>query len=174
MNTTINPSLRTVRLHGVMASKFGRFHKFALETNSTAEAVRALISQHPAVSAYLVGAKDRGVGFTVFVGKRNITQDELQDPVGNEVIHIAPIIMGSKNGGILNIIAGIVLIVGAAIYGVYTEDWADAYNVMWYGAAMIAGGAVSLLTPMPKGPKNRDSPDNAPSYVFNGAVNTQA
>jgi predicted phage tail protein len=34
-----NTPLRTVRLYGKMGSLFGRVHKFALETNSPAEAV---------------------------------------------------------------------------------------------------------------------------------------
>jgi predicted phage tail protein len=41
------------------------------------------------------------------------------------------------------------------------------------GAAMILGGVAMLLTPVPKGTKNK-SVDNEPSYAFNGAVNTQA
>jgi len=38
---------------------------------------------------------------------------------------------------------------------------------------MILGGVVQLLTPIPKG-SAANTAANAPSYVFNGAVNTQA
>lgn len=90
--------------------------------------------------------------------------------MGNDDIRIAPVILGSKNGGWVNIILGVVLIVvGVFSYGSTTTQ----------GAALIAagigsaiGGVVQLLTPMPKGAKGRDAPENAPSYAFNGAVNT--
>jgi predicted phage tail protein len=42
------------------------------------------------------------------------------------------------------------------------------------GWGMIVGGVVQLLTPVPRGGKGQDRPDNAPSYTFSGAVNTQA
>jgi predicted phage tail protein len=38
---------------------------------------------------------------------------------------------------------------------------------------MIIGGVIQLLTPVPKG-SAANTAANAPSYVFNGAVNTQA
>ena len=41
------------------------------------------------------------------------------------------------------------------------------------GASLILGGVVQMLTPVPRGTKNK-SVSNEPSYSFNGAVNTQA
>jgi predicted phage tail protein len=113
----------------------------------------------------LLNATDRGIGFAVWRGKENITEDQLNDPVGNDVIRIAPIIMGSKQGGVLNIILGIVLVVVGAYF--------DNPNLVYMGAGMIFGGVAQLLTPVPHGTKNK-SVANEPSYAFNGAVNTQA
>ncbi|MCC8470350.1 hypothetical protein [Xanthomonas phaseoli] len=42
------------------------------------------------------------------------------------------------------------------------------------GVAMVIGGLVQMLSPTPKGLGTQDSPDNRPSYAFNGPVNTQA
>jgi predicted phage tail protein len=42
------------------------------------------------------------------------------------------------------------------------------------GIAMAIGGVVQMLTPLPKSPNQEDRPDNKPSYIFNGAVNTTA
>lgn len=64
-----NPPLRTVRLYGQMGAKFGRVHHFALDTAAPSEAIQALISQRPGFREYLMGAKDKGVGFAVFAGK---------------------------------------------------------------------------------------------------------
>jgi predicted phage tail protein len=121
-------------------------------------------------------AKDKGVGFAVWRGKENITEAQLLEPVGNDVIRIAPIIMGSKNGGVFNIILGAVIIAASAVIDYFTYGrFGAATNYATYqmGAAMILGGVAMLLTPVPKGTKNK-SVDNEPSYAFNGAVNTQA
>jgi predicted phage tail protein len=74
--------------------------------------------------------------------------------------------MGSKSGGILNIIVGVVLVLAD------TFIFHTGY-LTTIGYGMIVGGVVQMLTPVPKGTKNK-SVDNEPSYAFNGAVNTQA
>lgn len=158
--------MTTIRLYGEMGRRFGRVHHAHLDTNTPAEAVRYLCSQFPKARAYLMGAKDRGKAFAVFRGKENLTREQLAEPAGADDIRIAPVIIGAKSGGLFNMILGAVLIVA----GVYFQN---PYLVST-GVAMVAGGVVQLLTPMPKAPKGRDSPDNSASYVFNGAVNTQA
>lgn len=137
------------------------------------------MSQHAGLDEYLINSKDRGIGYAVFVGDRNITEDELNHPAGNEDIRIAPVVMGSKNGGVFSIILGAVLVAVGAI-GAYTP-FGQAYGggvwgpyVMAAGYSMMAGGVVQLLTPMPKGLSAKDSPPNTPSYTFNGPLNTQA
>lgn len=114
----------------------------------------------------MMQAKDKGIGFAVWRGKENITEDQLHDPVGDDDIRIAPVIMGSKQGGVLNIILGAILVL-ADVFIFHTGYIAGA------GWSMIVGGVVQMLTPVPHGTKNK-SVDNEPSYSFNGAVNTQA
>lgn len=121
-------------------------------------------------------AKDKGVGFAVWRGDENITAEQLNEPVGNDVIRIAPVIMGSKRAGVLNVILGAVIVVVTAFLDVWTEGgFSSATGGAGYtlGFGMIAGGVIQLLTPVPRGTKNK-STDNEPSYTFNGAVNTQA
>jgi predicted phage tail protein len=117
-----------------------------------------------------MGSKDRGIGFAVFVGKQNITKDELSHPVGSDEIRIAPVILGSKNGGVFNIILGAVLI--AASFIPFLAPVAP--YLLSTGVAMVAGGVAQLLTPMPKGLSAKDKPANTPNYSFNGPINTQA
>jgi predicted phage tail protein len=77
----------------------------------------------------------------------------------------------------LNIILGAVLIVVGVAAELYLQEFGGGVwgkYLIDLGVGMIVGGVVQLLTPMPKGPKNTDSPENKPSYVFTGAVNTQA
>lgn len=161
----------TIRLYGEMGAKFGRIHRAHLDTNSPAEAVRYLCSQFPKAKAYLMNARDRGKAFAVFRGKENIKAEQLREPAGDADIRIAPIVMGSKEGGVLNIIIGIVLVVVGVIGDIY-GGWGTPFITA--GVGMIAGGVAQMLAPMPKAPGNRDRPENQPSYVFNGAVNTEA
>ncbi|MDE1894081.1 MAG: tail assembly protein [Acidobacteriota bacterium] len=156
--------LRTVRLYGKLGARFGRVHRFHLESNTVAEAIRALDSQLAGFRAFMVNAKQYGMVFAVFAGKRNLVADELRDPVGSEDIRIAPVIDGSKSGGVLQTILGIVLIV----VGVYTDN----PNLIYSGALMVAGGVIQMLSPQPRSKPNAGA--NDPSYVFNGAVNTEA
>lgn len=81
--------------------------------------------------------------------------------------------MGSKNGGVFSIILGVILIVvGGIVSGMSFGAAAPIGGAMISaGWGLVIGGAVMLLTPVPKGTKNK-SVENEPSYSFNGAVNT--
>lgn len=122
-----------------------------------------------------MSSRDRGIGYAVFVGERNIGEDELNHPVGSEDIRVVPMVMGAKNGGVFQIILGVVIIAAATMIG---GPVGGAQAASWYGAAMgvgismVVGGVVQLLTPMPKGMAAKDKPENTPSYAFNGPVNT--
>lgn len=162
--------LQTVRLYGKLGVMFGRKHRIAV--NSAAEAVRALGSQLKGFEAYLMSSKDRGMAYSVFYGKSNLREDQLRNPCGNQDIRIAPILIGSKNGGWLNIILGVVLIVVGVVFSEFLGP--ASVPIIQMGVAMIVGGVVQLLTPTPKGKSAKDKPENTASTTFNGPVNTQA
>lgn len=166
--------LRTVKLYGPMRSRFGR--EYELAVSSTADAIRALCIQVPGFKKYLMDAKSKGITFAVFLGKRNIGEDGLHDPAGADEIRIAPIIEGSKRGGVLQTIIGAVLIVvGVIVTGMTFGGAAPLGGAMVnLGIGMVVGGVVQMLSPQPKGLGAKDSPNNQPSYSMNGAVNTQA
>ncbi|WAH66067.1 tail assembly protein [Xanthomonas hortorum] len=168
------PKVRTVRLYGVLRAKFGK--EFRLAVASPAEAIRALSVQLPGFQAFLMGAKDRGLTFAVFNGRRNLAEDQLHDPPGDDAIRIAPVLQGSKRGGTLQTIMGAALIVVGAAVNIMSGG-----SLAWIGTplinagvAMVIGGVVQMLSPTPKGLGTQDSPDNRPSYAFNGPVNVQA
>lgn len=168
------PQVRTVRLYGTLGTKFGRVHHFAID--SAGEAIAALDSQLPGFGEYLLKSKDMGLGYAVFYGKRNLAEDQLRDFCGHEDIRIAPIVLGHKNGGWLQIVLGAVLfVVGAFIeLGSYGALSAIGVPMMQMGIAMMIGGVIQLLTPQPKGVGSQDRPENTPSATFNGPINTQA
>lgn len=156
--------LRTVKLYGPMRSRFGR--EYELNVSSPAEAIRALCAQVPGFKQYLAEAKQRGLAFALFIGKRNINEDGLHDPVGSDEVRIAPVIEGSKRGGFLQVVLGAVLVAASFIPGLQT--------LMPLGISMALGGVAQMLSPQPKGLGAKDDPNNQPSYSMNGTINTQA
>ena len=168
----VDMSATTVVLTGEARRRFGREFKLHLDTNSPAEAVRALCAVIPGFKRYLTTAKQRNVEFAVWRGKgdqaENIGESQLREPAGGH-IRIAPIVTGSKNGGVFQTILGIVLVVVGAFVSEY-----DGGTTLGIGISMLAGGVIQLLSPQPKLNKNADSSQNQASYVFNGPVNTTA
>ncbi|ELY6204862.1 tail assembly protein [Cronobacter malonaticus] len=167
--------LKTVRLYGTLGAKFGRVHRLVIA--SPAEACRALSVILPGFEQYMQTAHLRGLRFAVFRGKKNIGQDELKHNSGEEDIRIAPVIAGSKRGGVLQTILGAVLVVGALALGpvgIGTIAGSTAMSIGLMGGSMMIGGVVQMLSPQPGGLASRQDPDNAPSYAFGGPVNTTA
>ncbi|EOZ7939536.1 tail assembly protein [Cronobacter malonaticus] len=167
--------LKTVRLYGALGARFGRVHLLVIA--SPAEACRALSVILPGFEQYMQTAHLRGLRFAVFRGKKNIGQDELKHNSGEEDIRIAPVIAGSKRGGVLQTILGAVLVVGALALGpvgIGTIAGSTAMSIGLMGGSMMIGGVVQMLSPQPGGLASRQDPDNAPSYAFGGPVNTTA
>ncbi|MFV8905740.1 tail assembly protein [Serratia fonticola] len=166
MNTE-SQEYRIVRLYGVLGSTFGRVHKLVVSTPQ--EAIKALSITIPGFERFLQTAKERGLTFSIFVGKNNIGKDELEFS-GSDDIRIAPMIIGSKKGGLFQTILGAVLVTVGVL------NWATPWgtSLVMAGASMMLGGVVQMLSPMQGGLARRESPDNKPSYAFGGPVNTIA
>ncbi|HIC7213946.1 tail assembly protein [Burkholderia stabilis] len=159
-------TLRTVRLYGVAGTKFGRVHRIAV--SSTREAMRALCVTVPGFEKFMTSAKDNGLTFAVFHGRRNVSEDELEHPVGSDEIRIAPILIGSKNGGLFQTIIGAALIV----VGAFTSAYGGS-TLIGLGASMMLGGVMQMLSPQTSGLAGA-GPNNGTSYYFNGPVNSAA
>ncbi|CNH88435.1 MULTISPECIES: tail assembly protein [Yersinia] len=171
--------VKTIRLYGQLKqfteNKDGIF-RFA--ASSTQEAIKACCVLLPGFERFLNEAKDKGLTFAVFKGKRNISKDELEFNIGDEEIKIAPIIIGSKKAGLFQTILGAVLIAAAlwnpVIGGAALMSAKVAYGVGMMGASLALGGMVQMLSPQQGGLAMRESPDNKPSYAFGGPVNSIA
>ena len=162
--------MRTVRLYGKLGTRFGR--RFELAVASPAEAIQALCVLLKGFRRELLESKDKGIAYAVFAGKRNLTKEELELPPGRDEIRIAPILVGSKRGGILQTIIGAVLVVVGAVVSYFGGGLGAP--LMKFGAVMMLGGVIQMLSPQPSGLSARDSPENGASYNFNGPVNTSA
>jgi predicted phage tail protein len=164
----VSEKLRTIRLYGVLGARFGRVHRLAV--SSTVEAVRALNVIAPGFKNFMLKAKDNGLTFAVFNGRRNLSEVHLNQPVGEEDIRIAPILIGSKSGGLFQVILGAALVAASFIPGL---NVAVGSALLGLGASMAVGGVVQMLSPQTGGLAS-SSGDNGTSYYFNGPVNSVA
>lgn len=164
-------TLRTVRLYGKLGAQFGRVHRLAVD--STAEAVRALCVLLPGFERELMTSRDRGIRYACFLGKLNITREQLNLSGGAADIRIAPFTSGAKSGGVLNFLVGAVLVVGGIVATAFGYG-AIGGPMVNMGIAMMAGGVIQMLTPQQAGSSAADAVENGASYNFNGPVNTTA
>jgi predicted phage tail protein len=162
----MSSTLRTIRLGGVLGKKFGRTYRLAV--SSAAEATHALCQMVPGFEKFLWESKEKGLAFAVFVGNRNVGEDELTNPSAGD-IRLVPIVIGAKTGGVMAIFGAILVIVG--IFLIWTPFGAPLIAV---GVGLMAAGVAMMLAPQPKDPKSEDDADKRSSYAFNGPVNTQA
>src|SRR3989304_6260946 len=98
--------IKTVRLYGKLGAKFGRVHLLAVRT--AAEAVRALSVMVPGSDQYMRDAPQKSA---VFAGRDNLAVEQLGHPTGRADIRIAPVPAGAKQGGLFQVIVGVILIV---------------------------------------------------------------
>ncbi len=160
-----------IELSGELGKIFGKIHHRLI--NKVSEAGTALAKTIPGFESYMISSKSRGLTFAVFKGKKNIGVDDLGFPVTGEVIRIVPVIIGGKKAGVLQTVLGAVLVAAGAVLSF--TPWAAASPFLYkFGAAMMLGGVVQMLSPQPSGIASKQSADNRASYAFGGVTNTAA
>lgn len=172
--------LTTVILDGVMGRRFGR--KWNLKVNSPTDALKLIDANKPGVFVWIRSNLNTYESYRVKCtyddgSTEYLDQDTYVMSRQAKTIRFTPIIEGAggKGGSIASIILGIVLIVvaiffppaGAALVG---GVWAAGALA---GAALIVGGIIGLLTPMPKmGGIDLQTRNDKTSYYFDGPTNT--
>ncbi|MGQ7247605.1 tail assembly protein [Halomonas sp. V046] len=158
--------MKTLFLHGSLGARFGE--SFSLDVRDPAEALRALLTQIPGFEAAI-----RDGDWHVVRGRLDdgdsLDEEGLLVGVGEDSeIHILPAISGAGGDGIWQTIAGAVLIVASF--------WAGPYGPMLFnaGVALALGGVAQMLSPTPQTGDygERERPDERPSFLFDGPVNT--
>lgn len=162
--------MKKIQLLGELGKKFGK--SFNFDVKNPAEAVKALCINFPEFRQHLLDSEKRGVAYKVLVGKEAQSVDTLHNPAGNQSIKLIPVLQGAGGGGVVSVIIGAVLI--AASFIPFLAPISP--YLMSAGIAMVIGGVVQMLTPVPtlNADTSNNQPDNKPSYAFNGAVNTTA
>ncbi|WP_016856008.1 tail assembly protein [Halomonas smyrnensis] len=156
--------MKTIHLHGALAKQFGE--SFSLDVRDPAEAVRALSIQLPGFDA-AIRAGDWHVIRGSLEDGESLSENDLTVGLGAAgELHLMPAVAGAGGDGIFQTIAGVVI----AAVGFYTKQgW-----MVKAGVGLALGGASQMLAPSPQVSDygNRERPDQRPSFLFDGPVNT--
>ena len=172
--------LRKVKMYGELAEFVG-YKELEAVVKNPAEAIRFLVTNFPKLEAYMSNKY-----YQVLVGKEDLEKEDLHNPIGQEDIHIVPVITGAGGGAGRRILIGAALIgasflfpggglfmhygVGktAAVVGGIGTKIGTALSAI--GAGMVLSGVSEMLFPMPK----PESPEDDPriSFNFSGVQNT--
>ncbi|PBP76118.1 phage tail protein [Pseudomonas syringae] len=165
-------TMRTIKLYGVLRKHFGR--EYRIDVHSVRDAVNAICAMKPGFEKFLRTGEERGLVFSVFCGKRNAGEAEF-DMQGSDTtdIRIVPLIQGSKQAGLFQVVLGVALVVGGLVSG--GTSTALGLGLLGAGAATGLGGVVQMLSPTTTASVGSNNDDgNKPSYGFGGAVTTVA
>ncbi|GAB5100491.1 phage tail protein [Caballeronia sp. HLA56] len=146
--------VRSIRLYGSLGAKFGREHQYVV--HSPRDALRALGAMIPGFWQALYRSDSQGVRYAVFVGQRNVTEAELDLLGGAEPIRIAPVLAGSKVGGILQTIAGVTLAAAGAASMFFAPGNPYGLDMMLMGGSLALGGIAQMLSPQTPTPQAKN------------------
>ena len=165
--------LNKVKLYGELADFVG-YKELDAVINSTADAIRFLVSNFPKLEAHMANRN-----YQVLVDDYEIGEDDIQNPIGKSDIHIVPIITGA--GGAGKAIAGVALIGlafatgGASLalgFGGFTGGVGISAMIGNIGLGLTLMGVSEMLFPMPPMPEFQNESDPRISFGFSGVQNT--
>jgi len=161
--------LKTIKLYGILAKKFGK--EFHLAVDNTREAMRALSVQVPGFEHFMLHAHEQGLEFAVFQDKQNISETELDMSTSAKVIKVVPKVKGA-GGAVQTIIGAVLVVVGAVM--VFTGVGAPVgMALIGAGVGMMVGGIAMMLMPKIEN-QDQNQDGNKANKGFGGAVTTIA
>ena len=166
--------LSKIKDYGRLARFLGQ-NTFEAEVNSTVDAIRFLLANFPNLQSHMIEQN-----YCVKVGEYQISDKELDTPIGNQEIKIVPVAVGARRG-LGRILLGVVLIgVAIALPGAapaLTKTGFVAGSAGASGLTVALGnlglyfalsGAAEMLSPV----QNNSANDDPSSFTFNGILNT--
>jgi len=140
--------LKNVTLYGELADKYGK--SWTLDINSPAEAIRALCANNPGFRGFMAASADRGIGYKVLVGKKELDNvlSEMSNPTGKQDIKIVPVIGGAKSKLATVIVGAIMIYVAVMTAGASTIATAQAAATAAGTAGSAAAGGAAAATTM--------------------------
>ena len=171
--------LRKVKLYGELADFVGHKELDAV-INSTADAIRFLVSNFPKLEAHMSQRY-----YKVLVDNYEIGEEDIQNPIGKSDISIVPVITGAGGGS--KLLLGAALIGGAFLFtplsmgsffspivapGSFAAAMPLTKAAIGIGGALVLSGVSDMLFPLPKMPDFSNEEDPRISFSFSGVQNT--
>ena len=178
--------MTNVILHGELGRVIGK--KWRLNVSSPAEALRAIEANTQKLYSYLCN-EGAEVMYRIFIDNSPMDNpEELILQSNRKSIHFMPVLGGSGSQGLWALIAGVLLFAvavaltlptGGASVGFWAAMQAPfaagagfAGTLALIGVSLAIGGLAQLIMGAPGASRDNERPENKPSYLFNGPVNT--
>ena len=173
--------LSKIKVYGRLARFLGE-RTFEAEISTPLHAFKFLLANFPHLERHMMEQN-----YCVKVGKDEIDETELFNPIGQQEIKIVPVATGSR--GLTRVLAGAALITfaafsgGASLAGLgFQATVATGATSATLGAALTAAagnlgiylalsGAAQMLTPVPQPPGVSEDPQSQ-NFSFSGVQNT--
>lgn len=167
--------MRKIFLHGALGETYGS--EFELDVLTAGEAIRALSANFPAFMKDINEGAWHVVRGDLDNGLELDAADISTFKLGGGDLHIVPHVSGGKNGGLLKVVLGVVLI-GAAFaltagaglasaIGTGALSGISGTQVALFGGALALAGVSSMLTP-----EQKDEEDKSDSFTSSGPGST--
>ena len=173
--------LRKIKLYGELA-KFVGHKEFEVKADTLAHAVSFLINNFPGIEQHMNNRY-----YKLKVGNYELDKTELGDPIGQQDIHLVPVITGAGRGlgkillgavligfAIINPTVGFGLGPGGLGGGFATASGAFSFAALAgnIGVALVLTGVSEMLTPLPKKSDFDSEEDPRLSFSFSGIQQT--
>jgi len=182
--------LNKVKVYGRLARFLGE-RTFEAEVKTPIDAFKFLLANFPHLERHMIEQT-----YQVKVGKADISEDNLLDPLGQQEIKIIPVVVGAKNPfkGLGKVLTGIAIVGAVAFtggFGAFAGVQGAGFTGLGFSAGVGGGltaslaaaagnigiflalsGAAEMLTPVPKPPGVSDDPQASQNFSFSGVQNT--
>ena len=172
--------LRKVKLYGELADFVGHKELDAV-INSTADAIRFLVSNFPKLEAHMSQRY-----YKVLVDNYEIGKEDIQNPIGKSDISIVPVITGAGGGLGRTLLGGTLIALSMGAFGAFAGKavafgsgaggfaaaGAGAKAFFGIGGALVLSGVSDMLFPIPDIPDFAYEEDPRISFSFSGVQNT--
>ena len=171
-------------LYGNLGALYGKVHLY--DVVSPAQAIKAL---SVTIKGFKQSLIDGGYYRILVGGKDELDINEVANPMSDrETIRIVPVVAGAEGLGKIVLGAALILAAGPLAAGFGATGTAagvagattgaagfagiTASTFTGLGISLVLGGVSQMLFSPQAAPASAERPENKPSFIFNGAVNT--
>jgi len=172
--------MKSILLYGNLGATYGKVHLY--DVVSPAQAIKAL---SVTIKGFKQSLIDGGYYRILVGGKDELDINEVANPMSDrETIRIVPVVAGAEGLGKIVLGTALILAAGplAGAFGFVAATGTSAAvagfagitasTFTGLGISLVLGGVSQMLFSPQAAPASAERPENKPSFIFNGAVNT--